>query len=480
MRTGELSAREVAIHHLDRTEALQPQLNAFTHIDRDGALRRATAVDEQLAAGADPGPLAGVPVAVKDNLCLAGRRLSCGSRLLEGFVAPYTATAVERLIDAGAVIVGRTNMDEFAMGSSGENSAFCPTRNPRRRDRVPGGSSAGSAAAVAAGAVPLALGSDTGGSVRQPAAFCGVVGLRPTWGRVSRHGLVAFASSLDSIGPLARRVRDAALCLRVIAGPDRHDSTCSAEPAPDPEAGIEEGIEGLRIGVPGELAALELEPGARRGWERALRELERLGGEVREVSVPALASAVAAYYLIATSEASSNLARFDGVRFGRRQGGDDDLAELYLESRGRGLGTEVKRRIVLGTFALSAGYHRAYYGRACATRELLKRELTAALDEVDALATPTCPGGAFRLGERVDDPLRMYLSDAFTVPASLAGLPAVSVPAGSDPEGLPLGLQIIGRRFEESMVLRIARAVERTGDRPQESVPPRVDGGSAG
>jgi aspartyl-tRNA(Asn)/glutamyl-tRNA(Gln) amidotransferase subunit A len=456
VRAREVTAAEVLESALARTARVEPLIAAYLEIFDEAARRRAAELDRRLAAGEDPGPLAGVPVALKDNLSLAGHRLSCASRILEGYVAPYTATAVQRLLDAGAVVVGRANMDEFAMGSSCESSAFGPTRNPWDLGAVPGGSSGGPAAAVAAGSVPLGFGSDTGGSVRQPAALCGVVGVKPTYGRVSRHGLVAFASSIDQIGPLARDVRDAALALAVIAGPDANDSTCAESPVGDLLAGIEDGVAGLRVGVIEEIAGQETA-----GFREALGALERAGAELVPVSVPSVTAAIAVYHVIATSEASANLARFDGVRYGRRAAGAASLDEVYSASRGEGFGAEVKRRIMLGTFALSAGYHSAYYGRARAVLARLRRELDAALGGADVLATPTTPAAAFRLGEKVDDPLAMYLSDVFTTPANLVGLPAVAVPSGLDAQGLPLSLQIVGRPFAEATVLRAARAFER-------------------
>jgi len=406
-----------------------------------------------------------VPVALKDNLSLAGHRLTCASKILEGYVSPYTATAVERLLGAGAVILGRANMDEFAMGSSCESSAYQTTRNPWDLSKVPGGSSGGPAAAVAAGSVPLSFGSDTGGSIRQPAALSGIVGIKPTYGRVSRYGLVAFASSTDQIGPLTRNVRDAALGLQVIAGPDSRDATCSDQPVEDYRARIEEGIAGLKVGVIREIDVAGLSPGSARGWREGLAFLERAGAEIVEVSVPSLGAAVAVYYVVAMSEASANLARFDGVRYGRRNSSGtkraDNLADLYVESRSQGFGPEVKRRIMLGTFALSSGYYDAYYGRARGVLEGMRRELDAALGVADLLATPTSPAAAFGIGEKVDDPLSMYLSDVFTTPASLVGLPAFAVPTGLDEDGLPQSLQIMGRRFDEATVFRACRAVER-------------------
>jgi aspartyl-tRNA(Asn)/glutamyl-tRNA(Gln) amidotransferase subunit A len=457
---GELSAAAVVDACLARTGEVEPVVGAYLARFDDDARRQADEVDRRVAAGHEVGPLAGVPVALKDNLSLAGAPLSCASRILAGYVAPFTATAVERLVAAGAVILGKTNLDEFAMGSSCENSALATTRNPCRLDRVPGGSSGGSAAAVAAGSVPLALGSDTGGSIRQPAALCGVVGLKPTWGRVSRWGLVAFASSLDQVGPLTRGVRDAALALGVIAGADGRDATALSEPVDDYLAGIDEGAAGLRVGVVREIDAAASGDATSRVWEAALDRLRAGGAEVVEVSIPTVRAAIAVYYVVANCEASANLARFDGVRYGRRAAAES-LGELYVASRSEGFGAEVKRRVLLGTFALSAGYHEAYYGRARGVLEAMRREFDAAFAAVDLIVTPTAPGGAFALGERTDDPLAMYLSDVFTTPASLVGLPAVAVPAGADEVGLPLSLQVIGRPFAEAAVLRLARAFER-------------------
>jgi aspartyl-tRNA(Asn)/glutamyl-tRNA(Gln) amidotransferase subunit A len=419
----------------------------------------ASDLDRRRRRGERLGRLAGVPIAVKDNLSVAGQTLTCGSRILRDYVAPFTATAVERCLAEGAVLVGKTNMDEFAMGSSCENSALGTTRNPWDPTRVPGGSSGGSAAAVASGGVPLALGSDTGGSVRQPAAFCGVVGLKPTYGRVSRSGLVAFASSLDQVGPVARNVRDAALALEVVAGPDPRDATSSGEPPPDCLQSLENGIPGLRIGCLRELPAARLEPELSRVWEASLRRLERLGARLVEVSVPNLDAAIATYYVLANSEASANLARFDGVRYGARVRAGS-LREMYAATRSAGFGSEVKRRIMLGTHVLSSGYYDAYYARARGVAAGLRRQLDEVFRLVDVIVTPTAPSAAFRLGEKVDDPLAMYLSDIFTTPANLAGLPAVAVPAGVDALGLPLSLQIMGRRFDEPTVLRAARAFE--------------------
>jgi aspartyl-tRNA(Asn)/glutamyl-tRNA(Gln) amidotransferase subunit A len=457
VRAGELRAADVARACLDRIAAVEPRVDAFLLVLEDRGLQRARAIDAAVARGEDPGPLAGVPVALKDVLDLEGVPTSCGSRLLEGYTPPFTATAVRRLEAAGAVVVGKTNMDEFAMGSSTENSAFKPTRNPWDLGRVPGGSSGGSAAAVAAGMVPLALGTDTGGSIRQPAALCGVVGLKPTYGRVSRYGLVAFASSLDQIGPLARSVDDAALGLSVIAGRDPADATSADRPTAELAAPAR--TQPLRVGVPWAFLEAGVEAGALAAFRDALRALEAQGVRIVDVALPSLPHAIAAYYLVATAEASSNLARFDGVRYGRRAGDAGDLASCYGETRERGFGAEVKRRILLGTFALSSGYYDAYYLRAQKARGLIRRELDAALSSCDAVATPTTPTAAFRLGEKLDDPLQMYLADVFTVPANLAGLPAISLPCGLS-GGLPVGLQFVGRAFDEASLLGLARVFE--------------------
>jgi aspartyl-tRNA(Asn)/glutamyl-tRNA(Gln) amidotransferase subunit A len=455
----EVSAVEVTDAALERTARVEPLIGAYLELFQEEARARAAEVDRRVAAG-ETLALAGVPVALKDNLSLTGHALSCGSKILCGYTAPYTATAVERLLAAGAVPIGRCNMDEFAMGSSCESSAFQLTRNPWDLTAVPGGSSGGPAAAVAAGSVPLSFGSDTGGSVRQPAALCGVIGVKPTYGRVSRYGLVAFASSTDQIGPMARTVRDAALGLAVTAGPDPNDSTCADRPVDDYLGGIERGIEGLRVGVLREVDVDGLGGSSAANWRESLARLEAAGARIVDVSVPSLGASVAVYYVVATSEASANLARFDGVRYGYRTPADN-LTDLYFGSRGEGFGPEVKRRVMLGTFALSSGYYEAYYGRSRGVLERMRRELDAALAEADVLVTPTTPGAAFGIGEKVDDPLAMYLSDIFTTPASLTGLPAVAVPSGLDERGLPLSLQVMGRPFDETTVFRVARAFER-------------------
>ncbi|MEO8504435.1 MAG: Asp-tRNA(Asn)/Glu-tRNA(Gln) amidotransferase subunit GatA [Acidobacteriota bacterium] len=457
---GEASAVDVAQACLARIRRVDPSISAYLLVREADALDEAAELDRRRAAGEVLGPLAGVPVALKDNLSLSGGQVSCGSRVLEGYVSPYTATAVQRLIDAGAVMLGKTNLDEFAMGSSCENSAFHPTQNPWDLGMVPGGSSGGSAAAVAAATVPLALGSDTGGSVRQPAALCGVVGMKPTYGRVSRYGLVAFGSSLDQIGSLTRSVRDTALALGIMAGVDSRDTTSAAQPVDDYLDGIEAGIIGLRIGVVKEVHAEGLAADVQASWQSTLGTLRSLGAELVEVSIPNLRAAIAVYYVLANCEASANLARFDGVRYGHRAKDARDLRDLYLDSRSEGFGPEVKRRIMLGTFALSSGYYEAYYGRARGALEGLREQFAAAFRAVDVIATPTSPTGAFALGERVDDPLTMYLSDIFTVPANLVGLPGIAVPSGMDARALPLSLQLLGRPFGERTILRAARAFE--------------------
>jgi len=461
VRSGELRALDIVEDCLERTtRTLEPRVSAYLALYEDEARQTASAIDRRRDAGEALGLLAGVPVALKDNLSLEGKVCTCGSRMLAGYTATFTSTAVSKLLAADAVPIGKTNLDEFAMGSSCENSAYQTTRNPWNLDRVPGGSSGGSAAAVACGSVPLALGSDTGGSIRQPAAFCGVVGLKPTYGRVSRYGLVAFASSLDQIGLLSRSVRDAALGLSVISGADVADATCSTRPTDDYLDTIEDGLDGIRVGFLSEMDGSGLAEDVRHDWEAALRRLEAGGATLRQVSVPNVLSTVAVYYVIANSEASANLARFDGVRYGHRSDSAGALIDLYEQSRQEGLGTEVKRRILLGTFALSSGYYDAYYGRARGVLEGLRQQFRSAFSTVDVIVSPTSPTAAFAIGEKVDDPLDMYLQDIFTTAASLAGLPALAVPSGFDREGLPLSLQIMGRPFEETVVLRVGRAFE--------------------
>jgi aspartyl-tRNA(Asn)/glutamyl-tRNA(Gln) amidotransferase subunit A len=457
---GRLSAEEACTAALERIRKLDGRLGAFLKLTPEAALESARRIDRRLAKGEDPGPLAGVPIAVKDNICTRGTATTCASRILENHVPVYDATAVERLRAAGAVIVGKANLDEFAMGSSTENSAFGPTRNPWDLERVPGGSSGGSAAAVAALMVPVALGSDTGGSIRQPAALCGVVGLKPTYGRVSRYGLVAFASSLDQIGPFASTVEDAALVLDAIAGQDPRDSTSAAVPAGGFARQLREDVRGIKIGVPRESMGGDLDPQVGGAVEAAIRLLGDLGAQVHPVSMPHTQLAIPTYYLVATAEASSNLARYDGVRYGVRVP-DAELRAMYRRTRSRGFGREVKRRIMLGTYALSAGYYDAYYLKAMKVRSLIRRDFDEAFRKVDVLVTPTTPTPAFRLGEKLARPLDMYLADIFTVTVNLAGVPAVSIPCGWSLERLPLGLQIIAPHFEEARLLGVAHAYER-------------------
>jgi aspartyl-tRNA(Asn)/glutamyl-tRNA(Gln) amidotransferase subunit A len=436
-------------------------LNAFISYDATGAEAAARVVDEEIAAGRGGGPLAGVPIAVKDNICTLDLPTTCGSRILEGYRSPFEATAVRRLREAGAVMVGKTNMDEFAMGSSTENSAFGATRNPIDNGRVAGGSSGGSAAAVAAGIVPAALGSETGGSVRQPAAFCGIVGLKPSYGRISRYGLVGFASSLDQIGIFSRSVADAALLLELMAGPDRFDSTAAERPAPDLGVALEEGIEGMVIGIPREYFPPELDQGIAGICRTTVERLRAAGAEVREISLPHTRYAIPTYYLLAPAEVASNLARFDGVRYGMRAPNAESTTDVYEETRSLGFGTEVKRRIMLGTYALSAGHYDEYYGRAQRARALIARDFRQAFDSgVDLIFTPTTPYTAFRLGEEVDDIYQRYLGDIFTVTANLASLPAISVPVGIA-DGLPVGGQFIADRWDEATMVRAAAALER-------------------
>jgi aspartyl-tRNA(Asn)/glutamyl-tRNA(Gln) amidotransferase subunit A len=461
----ELTAVEVCRDALDRIGRLDGRLHAFLHVDEQGALDRAAKLDREAPADA---PLLGVPIALKDNICTAGVPTTAASRLLEHYVPPYSAAVVERLERAGAVIVGKTNCDEFAMGSSTEHSAFGPTRNPWALDRIPGGSSGGSAAAVSAGLVPIALGSDTGGSIRQPAALCGVLGLKTTYGRVSRYGLIAFGSSLDQIGPFARSTADLAALLGVIAGPDARDSTAADTPAPDYAAASTGDIAGLRIGVPRALLQDGVEPAIRDAFESSLRELTQAGATVTDIALPHASLAIPVYYLVANAEASSNLSRFDGVRYGTRAEAST-LADTYYHTRAR-FGAEVKRRIMIGTFVLSAGYYDAYYLKAQQVRALIRKDYDEAFTQVDAVAVPTSPTVAFRLGERTADPLQMYLSDVFTAAANLAGLPAISIPVGLSKEKLPIGLQLTARPFDETALLRAARALEQRLPMPSPDV----------
>ena len=467
VRAGERSARSVVEEHLAVIDSHEGEIHAFNLVLADEALTRADDLDRRIADGEDPGPLAGVPVALKDNLCTRGIDTTCGSRILEGWRPPYDATVVERLAAAGAVAIGKTNLDEFAMGSSTENSAFGPTRNPLDTSRVPGGSSGGSAAAVAAGFAPLALGSDTGGSIRQPAALCGTVGVKPTYGRVSRYGLVAFGSSLDQIGPFANSVEDAALLLEVIGGHDPRDSTSIPEASPDLLGGLEQGVEGLRIGLiselmggPDQAASVEgIADDVRARVEQAAEALAAAGATVEHASVPSTIYGLSAYYLIAPAEASSNLARFDGVRFGLRVDADT-AAEMNTATRTAGFGDEVKRRIMLGTYALSAGYYDAYYGKSQKVRTLIQQDFARAYESFDLLLSPTAPTTAFPLGDKTGDPMLMYLNDVCTIPSNLAGHPSMSVPFGSGDDGLPVGVQVLAPALAEATMFRAAAVLE--------------------
>jgi len=459
---GDVSATDIARAYFLRISVVEPKVKAYITLnEQEVILAEARALDEAMKNWRKTMPMMAMPIAVKDNICTKGMLTTGGSRILEGFVPPYNATVVDKLREQQCFLVGKTNLDEFAMGSSTEHSAFGPSRNPWKLDRVPGGSSGGSAAAVAADECVVALGSDTGGSIRQPAACCGVVGLKPTYGRVSRYGLLAFASSLDQIGPVTKDVRDAALMMNVLAGHDPHDATLADVPVPDFTRALKKkDVKKLKIGVPSEFFADGLDPEVHTAVREALAVLEELGGTQQELSLPHTGVAVATYYLVATAEASSNLARYDGVKYGFRTRECGDLMEMYQATRQEGFGAEVKRRVMLGTYALSSGYYDAYYAKAQAVRTLIRRDFERAFEAVDVLVTPTMPTTVFRLGEKIGDPLQMYLSDLYTVSASLAGVPAISVPCGFSRAGLPIGLQIVGRPFEEEMILRVARAYE--------------------
>jgi len=459
LRKQELSSQELTLAAFQRISETDDKIHAYITLCRDVALEQAKQADERLKRGGNTPPLLGVPIAVKDNFLTRGMRTTCASNILGNFIPPYDATAIKRIRAAGAVITGKTNLDEFAMGSSTENSAFFPTSNPWDRARVPGGSSGGSAAAVAADQCIAALGTDTGGSIRQPAAFCGVVGLKPTYGRVSRYGIIAFASSMDQVGPLTKDVRDCALMLETIAGHDPADSTSADRSVPLYSEALTGDVKGLRLGVPKEYFITGIAPEVEQAVRDAIRLLEKNGAVVEEISLPHTEYAVAVYYIVATAEASSNLARYDGMRFGHRAGGKD-LLETYMLSREEGFGPEVKRRIMLGTYALSAGYYDAYYLKAQRVRMLIKRDFDAAFQRCDAILTPTAPTTAFKIGEKIADPLQMYLSDIYTISVNLAGLPALSLPCGFDGDGMPIGLQIIGKHFDEATVLRLAHAYE--------------------
>jgi aspartyl-tRNA(Asn)/glutamyl-tRNA(Gln) amidotransferase subunit A len=457
---GRTKATDLAASYYERIEQVNPRLNVYLSLTKERALAQAARIDD-LAAKGDPLPLlAGIPVGIKDVLVVKGAPSTAGSKILKGYEPPYDATAVSKLEAAGAVLLGKLNCDEFAMGSSNENSAYGPVRNPVDTDRVPGGSSGGSAAAVAANMAVATLGSDTGGSIRQPASFCGVVGVLPTYGRVSRYGLIAYASSLDRVGPFASNVRDAATLLGVIAGHDPMDATSSPAPVPDYAAESDKPVEGLRVGVPAEYFAEGLDPEVRSNIEAGIAALRAAGCEIKPVSMPNTRYAVPTYYLIATAEASANLARFDGVRYGPRSKHSDTLADMYRHSRDEGFGAEVKRRILLGTYALSAGYYDAYYLKAQQVRRILAEEYLRAFAEVDVIVTPTSPMPAFKLGEKTGDPLAMYLADIYTVTASLAGICCVNVPCGATKSGLPVGMQVLAAHLNEATAFRVARAVE--------------------
>jgi aspartyl-tRNA(Asn)/glutamyl-tRNA(Gln) amidotransferase subunit A len=456
----ETTATALVEHFYRKIESDDPKIHAFLTLTRERALAKAAEIEAIADRGDELPPLAGVPVAIKDVLMTREVTTTAGSRILENFIAPYDATAVAKLEAAGAIILGKLNCDEFAMGSSNENSGYGPVHNPRDLSRVPGGSSGGSAAAVAANMAVATLGSDTGGSIRQPAAFCGVVGLMPTYGRVSRYGLIAFASSLDHVGPLTKTVKDAATVLQVIAGRDERDSTSANVPVSDYVSEIGRDVKGLRIGIPDEYFPPELDPEVNAALRKTIDDLRAAGCEIKRISLPHTRYAIPTYYIVATAEASANLARFDGVRYAFRAKGTATLAEMYRETRDRGFGPEVKRRIMLGTYALSAGYYDAYYLKAQQVRTLLARDFQQAFAEVDAIVTPTTPTPAFKLGEKIDDPVSMYLADIFTVTADLVGIPGISVPCGVTKQGLPIGAQILGKHFDEGTILRLGHVVE--------------------
>jgi aspartyl-tRNA(Asn)/glutamyl-tRNA(Gln) amidotransferase subunit A len=454
------SATEITTAALETIDQLEPQLHSFLTITADQALAQAKTVDAQIAAGEDIGPLAGIPIGIKDNLCTKGIRTTCGSQILNNFLPPYESTVTTKLAAAGAVMVGKTNLDEFAMGSSTENSAYQVTANPWDITRVPGGSSGGSAAAVAAGECVVALGSDTGGSIRQPASFCGVVGLKPTYGLVSRFGLVAYASSLDQVGPFGRTVEDAAILLQAIAGHDPQDSTSLDVKIPDYRRSLIPDLKGKKIGVIQETFGEGLDPVVATAIHKAIEQLKALGAEIQEISCPRFRYGLPTYYVIAPSEASANLARYDGVKYGYRAEDTDSLMAMYTQTRAQGFGAEVKRRIMIGTYALSAGYYDAYYLKAQKVRTLIKQDFESAFESVDVLVSPTAPTTSFKAGEKTADPISMYLSDLMTIPVNLAGLPGLSLPCGFDAQGLPIGLQIIGNILREDQVLQVAYAYE--------------------
>lgn len=463
VKNKEVKPSEILEAFLNRTQQVEPEIKSYVTNLIDKAYEEAKKKDEELSKLDEIPDLFGLPIAIKDNIITKDIRTTCSSRILENFIPPFNATVIEKLNEQGYIITGKTNLDEFAMGSSTENSAFFTTKNPWDYERVPGGSSGGSAAAVGAGIVPAALGSDTGGSIRQPAAFCGVVGLKPTYGRVSRYGLVAFASSLDQIGPITRTVEDAAVLMNVISGWDRRDSTSSKQEVPDFRSYIGKDIKGLKIGVPEEFFVEGLDPQVKEIVENAIKQLEKEGAIIEQVSLPTTRYAIEAYYIIAPSEASSNLARYDGVRYGYRTSDYKDLEEMYSKTRDEGFGAEVKRRIMLGTYSLSSGYYDAYYLKAQKVRTLIYQEFMDVFEKVDLLATPTTPDVAFKIGEKISDPLQMYLSDIFTVSVNMAGVPGISIPCGFK-DGLPVGLQLIGKPFDEGTLLQVAHYYERMND----------------
>ncbi|MCI6023257.1 MAG: Asp-tRNA(Asn)/Glu-tRNA(Gln) amidotransferase subunit GatA [Oscillospiraceae bacterium] len=462
LASGELSSREATAAYLQAIKEKEPSIGAYLTVLEESAMKKAAEVDEKRAAGKTLSPLAGVPAGIKDNICTKGVRTTCASKMLENFVSPYNAGVIERLEEADAVLLGKLNMDEFAMGSSTENSFFKVTHNPRDLSRVPGGSSGGSAAAVAANEAAFALGSDTGGSIRQPAAFCGVVGMKPTYGTVSRYGLVAFASSLDQIGPLTRTVRDSAMVMDTIAGHDRRDSTSIKMDAVSYGEKIGQSIRGMKIALPEEFFGEGLSDEVRKGIEEAALQFQALGAEIVKVSMPTLSHALPAYYIISSAEASSNLARFDGVRYGYRAADYDDITSLYKKTRSEGFGAEVKRRIMLGTFALSSGYYDAYYKKALQVRTLIVNDYNRIFEKCDFILSPVAPTTAYKIGEKTADPLSMYLGDIYTVPVNIAGLPSLSMPCADAPDGLPIGMQLIGRPFSESELYRAGYAYEKT------------------
>ncbi|MCX7014669.1 MAG: Asp-tRNA(Asn)/Glu-tRNA(Gln) amidotransferase subunit GatA [Candidatus Sumerlaeota bacterium] len=464
LNEGQCSSVELTRACLERIERVEPRVRAFVTVLADQALDSARQADQARAQGKIASPLMGVPVAVKDNMCMRDAPTTCSSKILENFIPPYDATVVQRLTAAGMVVVGKTNLDEFAMGSSTENSGLFTTHNPWDLERAPGGSSGGSTAAVAAGEALLALGSDTGGSIRQPASLCGLVGLKPTYGRVSRYGLVAFASSLDQIGPITRTARDAALLMNVIGGHDPLDSTSWPEPAPNYCEGLDRGVRGLRIGVPKEYFIEGIDPEVEAAVRQAIEQFAALGAEAAEVSLPTMPYAIPTYYICATAEASSNLARYDGAHYGLRVEGADNIIDMFSRTRAQGFGAEVKRRIMLGTYALSAGFYDAYYMKGLKARTLFKRDFERAFEKCDVILGPTTPTPAFQLGEKVDDPIQMYLCDIFTTPANLAGNPALSIPCGFSAAGLPIGLQLIAPLFDEARLLQTAHAFEQATD----------------